>query len=167
MRPIYPALATVLAAVALAAPPTHAGPLNSVIPDAAGGYDAPAQTRTVVPDAAGGYGDAARPSTVIPDAAGGYDATARASTVIPDAAGGYEDARPAGARFGGMARIPVAHTPPVLGVAPRAGEQPGPSGDGLPWEVLAAGLAGGTLVLTATGVLAAGRRRAPRARTVA
>ena len=35
------------------------------------------------------------------------------------------------------------------------------------WEVLAAGLAGGTLVLTATGVLAAGRRRAPRARTVA
>ena len=93
-----------------------------------------------------------RSRTVIPDAAGGYDATAgRPRPVVPDAAGGYDDA---------------AHAPPVLGVAPRAGE-PEASADGLPWEVLAAGLLGGTLVLSATGVLAAGRRRAPRARTVA
>ena len=168
MRPIYPALAMALVAVALAAPPTHAGPLNSVIPDAAGGYDDPAQTSTVIPDAAGGYDDAVQSEHGHPRRRRRlWTAARQRSTVIPDAAGGYDDARPAGARFGGMARIPVAHTPPVLGVAPRAGEQPGPSDDGLPWEVLAAALAGGTLVLTATGVLAAGRRRAPRARTVA
>jgi hypothetical protein len=129
---MLPALTAVLAAVALAAPPTHAGPL-AVIPDAAGGYDRDAAPRSlVIPDAAGGYPDAAPPGPVIADAAGGYD-------------DGQAPAEPGGAKR-------------FAGTDPRGD-------DGLPWEVVAAGLVAGTLVLTTTGAVA-GRRRTFRARTV-
>jgi hypothetical protein len=98
--------------------------------------------------------------TIIPDAAGGYDE--RTAAVIPDAAGGYEPAAPE-AGLPGIQRVPAGRTLPV---APRSAPAvtPTASDDGVPWVVLALGLAGGTIGITAASMRADARRRAPRAR---